>query len=82
MIIHYHTEDFAADIHKHNTSPFVGVGKVSLHWNRNTLTLVPSIVISGAIEELANIAMNLHSHSSPESLVCLWWDAIQSSSFP
>ncbi len=45
---HNRTEDLSADIHEHDASPFVGVYKIALFWNRDSLALVPSIVVSGA----------------------------------
>ena len=49
--------------------------------NRDTLALVPTIVVSGAIEKLTNVPMDPHSHFPPEGFVCLWWYAIESRSF-
>jgi hypothetical protein len=71
------TKDLTADIHEHDTSPFVGVCKIALFWDRNALAFVPSIVVSGAIKELANITVNPHLHFLSEGLVCFWRNAIE-----
>jgi hypothetical protein len=76
-VVHNRTKDLTADIHEHDASSFVGVCKISLFWDRNALALVPSIVVSGAIKELANIAVNPHSHFLSEGLVCFWRNAIE-----
>jgi hypothetical protein len=80
-VVHNWTEDFTADIHDHDASPFVGVRKIAFFWNGDALALVPSIKVSGAIEELANIMVDPQLHSPPEGLVRFWWDAIEPWSF-
>ena len=52
MIVHNRSENFAGDIHERNASPFDGVSKITLLWYRDTLALVPSILVMGAIKEL------------------------------
>ena len=68
---------FAAHIHQHDSSTFVGVNEVTILRDRNTLALVLSMEGSGTIEELANVAVNVHSHLPPKSLVCLQRDTIE-----
>ena len=76
-VVHNWTEDFTADIYEHDASLFVGVRNIALFWNGDALAFVPSIVVSGAIKELANIMVDPQSHSPLEGLVRFWWDAIE-----
>ncbi len=76
-VVHNQTKNLTADIHEHDASPFVGVCKIALFWDRNALALVPSIIVSGAIKELANIMVNPHLHFLSEGLVCFWRNTIE-----
>ncbi len=80
-VVQNQTEDLTADIHEHDASPFLGVCKITLFWNRDTLVLVPSIVVSGAIKKLTNVTVNLHSHFTPKGLARFWWNTIEPWSF-
>ena len=77
MVIHNQTEDLTADIHEYDASPFVGVCKITLFWNRDTLVPVTSIVVSGAIKELTYVTVDPHLYFPPKGLVCFWRNAIE-----
>jgi hypothetical protein len=55
----------------------LGSARSPFFWNGDPLALVPSIEVSGAIKELANIMVDPQSHSPPKGLVCFWWDVIE-----
>ncbi len=56
--IHDGRKNLAANIHEHNTTRFVWIGKVTFFGYRDALTIMPSFVVSITFKEISDIFMD------------------------
>ncbi len=68
--IHDQTENLGADIHEHDTLPFVGIGEVAALGDGGTLAVVPFFVVGIADKEIVDVVVNVKLVSSVHCFKC------------
>ena len=75
--IHDGGENLAADVHQHNTAPFVGIREIARFRNRDALASMPSFIVGIAFKKGSNVFMNSLSGRSVLCFVRFGGNTIQ-----
>jgi hypothetical protein len=73
---------FAAYIHQHDSTPFVGVAEIAFLWYGDALTFLPGFVICLTFKEFRNVFVEDLLVSIVHGFEGFWRNAIKTGRFP